>query len=357
MRRFELLVAVLACFGVVAGSARADLTGSLKKQTVELKSANSMAFGPESILFIGDSAAATIWAVATGDTATGDRAAALNIEKFDSKVAEALGSAAANITINDMKVNPATGNVFVSVSRRGGDAATAILRVDRAGKISELSLKDVPASRVTLPNVNEKRRTMTITCMAFMKDRLFVSGLSNEDFNSTLRTIPVPFPADAVKGTGIEIYHGNHGKLETASPIRSFTFLDIAGQANLLAAYQCTPLVKMPVEDLKAGSKVRGTTIAELGNQNTPLDMVVYQKDGKTFVLMSNDRRGVMKIITEGIEKVEAISTRIGGIAGVKYDTVSQLKGVEQLDRLNDTMVVLLVKGADGKNLQSVPLP
>ena len=49
----------------------------------------------------------------------------------------------------------------------------------------------------------------------------------------------------------------------------------------MLAAYTCTPLVKLPVSELKAGAHVKGTTIAELGNRNRPLDMIVYQKDGK----------------------------------------------------------------------------
>ena len=43
---------------------------------------------------------------------------------------------------------------------------------------------------------------------------------------------------------------------------------------------------------------VIGTTIAELGNRNRPLDMIVYQKNGKEFLLMSNNSRGVMKIPT-----------------------------------------------------------
>ncbi len=56
-------------------------------------------------------------------------------------------------------------------------------------------------------------------------------------------------------------------------------------QPHVLAAYTCTPLVKFPLSDLKPGEKVKGTTIAELGNRNRPLDMIVYQKDGKDYVL------------------------------------------------------------------------
>ena len=36
-------------------------------------------------------------------------------------------------------------------------------------------------------------------------------------------------------------------------------------QQYILAAYTCTPLVKIPVSDLKPGAQVKGTTIADLG--------------------------------------------------------------------------------------------
>jgi hypothetical protein len=356
MLRLRFGLAALVGVALLAGSARADLTSSLKKQSVNLQSASALAFGPESILFIGDSAGATIYAVATGDEATGDKKAPLNVDKIDTRVAEMLGVTAKDIAISAMKVNPATGNVFLAVRRKAGPGA-AIFRVDRSGKVTELALKDVPAASVQLPNASEKARAQSITCMAYSKDRLFVAGLSNEEFASTLRAVPFPFQ-QADKGAGIEIYHGSHGKFETASPIRTFTVFDISGQANLLAAYTCTPLVRIPVESLKPGEKVKGATIAELGNRNTPLDMVVYQKDGKTYILMANTARGVMKIQTEGIESTEPITKHISDKAGLKYDTVGDLKDVEKLDRLNDTMALVLVKGEnDTRSLKSVALP
>ena len=75
----------------------------------------------------------------------------------------------------------------------------------------------------------------------------------------------------------------------------------IEGEPHLLAAYTCTPLVKFPVAELKPGTQVKGTTIAELGNRNRPLDMIVYEKDGKDYLLLANSSRGVMKITTDGI--------------------------------------------------------
>jgi hypothetical protein len=85
--------------------------------------------------------------------------------------------------------------------------------------------------------------------------------------------------------------------------------------------------------------------------------MIVYQKGGKDYILLNNNSRGVMKIPTEGIDKIQAITERIPDKAGLKYDTISDLKGVEQLDRLDKERAVLLVRSGSALNLQTVPLP
>ncbi len=77
--------------------------------------------------------------------------------------------------------------------------------------------------------------------------------------------------------------------------MRTFLPFTIGNQDYILAAYTCTPLVKIPVSSLQAGAKVMGTTIAELGAGNRPLDMISYKKDGHDFILMANSSRGVMK--------------------------------------------------------------
>src|SRR5207302_6132488 len=135
-----------------------------KKGTVQLKVAGALAIGPDDVLFVGDSTGATIYALGTGDTATGDRAAALNVEKINAKFADMLGTTPEKITVGDMKVNPATGNVYFSVAR-GQGAGVAILRVDKSGKITELALTEVPNASVKLPNASEKQRAQSITSM------------------------------------------------------------------------------------------------------------------------------------------------------------------------------------------------
>jgi hypothetical protein len=354
--------AVLALAGTLlaAGAGRAaekDL--GLTKGTPDIKSAGALAFGPPGILFIGDARGAAIFAVDTGDHTAPSETGRPRVEGLDEKAAALLGIERKDLLVNDLAVNPASGNAYLSAARgKGPDAAPVVLRVDRAGKLSEVALKDVPFAKVALTDVAEgKGRPQAITHLAFAKGRLYVAGLSGEEFSSTLRSVPFPFQ-EAARGTNVEFYHTSHGRLETNSPVRTFVPYDIGGEANLLAAYTCTPLVKVPVAELKPGAKIRGTTIAELGNMNRPLDIIVYKKGDKEYLLVANSARGVMKIPTEGIEKAEGLNARVGGPTGLKYETVAGLKGVEQLDRFDADHALVLIRTQDkALNLEPIELP
>lgn len=354
MIRCSRLIAATLGLVVFTVQARADLTESLKKGTPDIKSAGALAFGTDGVLFVGDSTGGQIFAFATGDTKGGAKGD-VKIEKLTAKIADALGAAADDIAVNDFKVNPESGNLFFSISRGKGPAAVpVIIKLDRTGKMSQLELKDIPFSKVTLPNASEKQRTESITGLAYVKGQLIVAGLSNEEFASKLRALAFPFK-EADKGTSVEIIHGAHkGAVETRSPVRTFTIYDIKGKPNVMAAYQCTPLVTFPIEQLKPGEKVRGVTIAELGNGNRPLDMIVYSKDGKDYLLLANNVRGTMKIKLDGVENAKPITGAVQPKTGVPYDTIEELKNVVQLDKLDAERAVVLTTTGD---LKSVPLP
>ncbi|GAB4143889.1 MAG: hypothetical protein Tsb009_15280 [Planctomycetaceae bacterium] len=338
----------------------------VKEGTLKMKSAGPMTFGPEGVLFVGDPNGAAIYAIQTGEKSGDASKVSINVKGIDGKIAQLLGTTTGNIQINDVAVNPATGTTYLTVHRgRGPSATPVILKVDANGKLSEFSLKKVKFSKVSLDNApapggtgRRNRRVQSITDLAYINGRLIIAGLSNEEFASKLRSVEYPFE-EGDNGASIEIFHGAHGRFETRSPVRTFVPFNINGKPHVLAAYTCTPLVKFPVSQLKAGKKVRGTTIAELGNRNRPLDMIAYKKDGKHYLLMANSSRGVMKITTENIDKIEPITQRVGGggTAGLPYETIDSLKGVTQLDKLNDTHAVLLVRGKSGLDLQTIKLP
>ena len=231
--------------------------------------------------------------------------------------------------------------------------------------MSQVKLDKIPFLKATLPNppedkvVGEGRRARNhrpeaITDMAYVDGKLLVSGLTSEKAASKIREFPFPF-ADRESGTNIEIYHGNHGRLEDSSAVRTFIPMTIDGKPSLLAGFTCTPLVRFSLDSVESGSKSRGTTVAELGNMNTPLDMVAY-KDGD-HLLMSNDRRGVMKISTKDIGRDEGITERVGGVAGQKYETIDELAGTVQFDRLTDDEIVLIQQTDGAMTLKTVQLP
>ncbi|MBI3684382.1 MAG: hypothetical protein HY235_28750 [Acidobacteria bacterium] len=359
---------IALCLGLLAllllPATAANLSNSLKTGKAELKSAGPLAFGPEGILFVADPAAASIYALDTGDQKAGQPAA--EVEAINEKVAAFLGTTPDQILINDMAVNPASKKAYLSVSRgRGPDAAAVILRVDSKGKIEELSLESVKHAKVALPNApaadakdrrGQTLRQEAITDMAFIDGKLIVAGLSNEEFGSNLRVIPFPF-SSVDNGAAIEIFHGSHGRFETNAPVRTFVPYSVDNKPHVLAAYTCTPLVKFPLSDLKPGKKVLGATIAELGNRNRPLDMIVYRKGSTDYILLNNSSRGVMKLSTEKIERYAGI-TKQTEVAGMPYETIASLKGVEHLDKIDDAQALLLVRGESGAlDLKRFALP
>lgn len=357
MLKTRIVSTALAAVVMAAGSAGA---AGLSKGTPDWKSAGPLAFGPKGVVFLADSQGAAIFAVDTADTQADSAGGSLKVEGIDEKVAALLGTTTKGIVITDLAVNPASGKAYLTVSRgKGPDAAPVLVRVDRAGKPEIVSLEGVAFAKASLPNppTKERAKNESITDLAFVDGRVFIAGLSNEEFASRLLSVPFPF-ADASKGTSVEIYHGAHGKFETGSPVRTFASYQVKGEPYLLAAYTCTPLVKLPVAQLKPGAHVKGTTIAELGNHNKPLDLLVYQKDGKDFLLLTNSSRGVMKIPTDKVETQEGITKKVAETDGIAYEKIENLKGVTQLDGLDKDHALILVQTPSGaQNLETIALP
>jgi hypothetical protein len=363
MKRF-LLGATLAL--VAVGSAHAGkATAGMRVGAPTFRSMGSLTFGPDGVLFIADTKAAAVIAVSTDDTKPGVAAGSLKIAGLEKKIAGLLGTEPAQILVSDMAVNPASGAIYLSVSRgRGPEATPALVRIKGESDVELVSLEKVHFSQVALPaapaetaETRNNPRLESITDLAYQDGRLLVAGLSNEEFAATLRSIPFPFK-DTSNPTSVEIYHGAHGRFETRAPIRTFVPFMIGKEAHVLAAYTCTPLVQFPLSAIKPGAKIQGKTIAELGNRNRPLDIISYTKDGRVSLLMANSSRGVMKIVTDNMDKAEPITAPVADKKGVGYETLADWKGVDQLDKLdNKTAVVLLREESGALSLETRPLP
>ncbi len=281
-----------------------------------LRSAGVLTFGPNNVLFVGDIAAASVHALALRAT---DIVSQVDVELgnfhnfegrdlvqgVDQKLAALFGTTYDQIVINDMVVHQPSQQIFISVERgRSTGAMPAIVKVNH-GNLEILDLSGIPHSEVAIPNRPdlaamlefEPQRTFAITDIKYYNDEIFVTGVSNQRFASTLLRIPYPFTSEMATAT-VEIWHPVHGEWETRAPIIRQLIKELDGEPYLFAVYGCTPLVRFPLTALKDGAHVRGDVIGELGYGSNPLDMVSFTDpfDQKEYLVVTIDTRSASRI-------------------------------------------------------------
>jgi len=355
MRRSILSFAALSSVATIAGAA-------------DVQSISRLEAGPGNILFVADWKAARVHAIELAP-APQKAAGNFNILDLESLLSHQLGGA--RITVQDMAVRPGTDEVYVAVS--AGKARTPALfavtsdgkarRVDlKAAKSSSVPLRDAPSGSGSFWHETPER-SFTVTDMKWRDGELFVAGLSNQEFSSTLRRIRYPFGAQQ-SVSSVEIFHGGHNLMETRAPVRAMSFTKLGGKPYLVAAYTCTPLVLIPLDALQDGAHVRGKTVAELGYGNTPADMISYtmKVNGKTeeYMMLVNFNR-VSNVIP--VSELEAANARpgiekvvpFGQIAGLQVQQ-APLAGALRIDNLDDQSFVLVRRRLETDALQLVSL-
>ncbi len=351
-----LVLAVCTLFVASKYEAHESWTKDFAMGTPGVQSIDALTFGPEGILFLGDSKSATVFAIDTQDKNPVDMAEPVEMKQFDKKVAAALGTTVENISIQDMVVNPLSKKVYFAVHHADG---TPVLLTVEGETFQPVALENVMYSATAINNApaedakdqrGRSLRVWAVSDLTYNDGKLMVSGLSNQEFSSTFRSIPFPF-TDMQESASLEIYHAAHGRYETYAPIKTFTPATIDGKKYIVASYTCTPLVLFPMDELKPGTHVKGRTIAEFGNGNTPLDIITMEKDGASYLLMANSNRPVMKVNFDDIASyngslTEPVQQR-SATAGVDFITFPMVN-VLQLDKLDNTQFVMLQRKANG---------
>lgn len=358
LRTLSALVAV-ALLGVVP----------LPGLAVDVQSISHIAFAPDGTLFVADWKQASIDAIQLppAPKATG---APYNLRDFSEILDRELGHSPRKLL--DMKKRPNSDEVFVAVAVGSAQTPT-IVRVMPNGEVSRLNLKDAKATSISLKDAptgdykfwgSTPERSFTVSDMKWHDGKLYVAGLSNQKFASTLRVIPYPF-----KGTqtlaSVEMYHTAHNQMETRAPIRTMAFANINGVDTLIAAYVCTPLVIIPISELKNGAHVTGKTIAETGYGNTPVDLLRFDsKDqaGKevSYLLLTNVNRGAVMIPMSSVVAAvgkPGLSKPVdwGATAGVDVETVP-ISGTIAIDNDGNDQMVSLQRDLDSGDAQLVTL-
>ena len=355
------------CLVVISFSSYAQTEGKLP-----IKSIGTLEFNKDGILFIGDSYGGAVYAVDLGDNEQTDNLEGVNIGDLEGQVAGILGTSTDNVLIHDLAVNPISQNVYLSVSRGRAAwtskwqlpndlaAADILLTINPKGEISEASLENVSYSMIKLPNPVDEgtnhrwkkgvtTRVDAITGLKYNNGKLYIAGLSNEEFAASMWVASFPFK-DEISASTLEIFHGAHGKYETHAPIRTFVPYDFNNKEHIIAAYLCTPLVTFEASSFEDGQHIKGRTVAEFGSGNYPLDMVPYKNQGKDYILMTNSQLPLLIFDPDDVNSYEgAITEEVPGyMAGVKY-TPRSGSGMQQLDDLNEKFLIATQRLPSGK--------
>lgn len=350
------LVATVLLMVAATKDKKSELTANFTTGDPGIASMNSLSFGPEGILFVGDSKNAMIYALDTKDTKAVEKSATIGMNKFDETVAASLGTTLDNIRITDMAVNPISKVAYFSVHTKNG---TPVLLKLVGKKLENVSLKNISYSKTSLNDAvavdaKDKRgralRNWAVADLKYHNGKVMVSGLSNKEFASTFRSIPFPF-TNQQDYASLEIFHVAHGRYETYAPIKVFDIITIKNEEFLLASYTCTPLVLFPMKDLKGKKHLKGRTIAELGGGNSPLDIISFKKNGQLKFFLSNTNRPVMRINFDDIanfkESMTTPMTEFGKDAGLTYDNLPFVN-VIQMDNLDKDNTLMLRRKSNG---------
>jgi hypothetical protein len=345
------------------------LGAAVNASAAEINSISRLAAGPENVLFVADWKTARVHAINLPRSVQKPAGTAFNILDLEDLLSKQVGGA--KVTVEDMVVRPGTAEVYVAVSYGAAKTPALIVvtsdhrarRVNlKAAKSTSIALRDVPTSKYRFWRETPER-SFTVTNMKWRDGELFIAGLSNQEFASTLRRIKYPFESQQ-SVTSVEIYHTGHNLIETRAPIRAMSFATLGGKPYLVAAYTCTPIVLIPLDDLKDGAHIRGKTIAELGYGNTPADMIAYTKieQGKTedFLMLVNFERGSSIIPVSELEAASArpgIETLVpfGQIVGLNVMS-APLVGTMRLDNLDEQSFILVRRRLEKDALQLVTI-
>lgn len=312
MKRFTRCIILFAgavafsCAGAPAPSAPAKaaptLAGPFKAITV-------MTFAPEGTLFVGDSGTGKVHALTPPAQVNPAAEVPYNLKGIDAKIAALLGTTRSNVRVRDLAIHPKTKEAYLAVGRVTADrydAAIVVVNqngnarlIDPKNSTDEIQIPFAPAEGFAFYG-DVPARSLTFTDLEFHQGTLYIAGLSNADFASSLWTTPVPFGSKPTMTT-VEIYHAGHNQQETRAPIRTMKIASLNGVDHLIAAYTCTPLVVFPLSALADGAHVKGTTIAELGYGNTPGDLLTFtgqdMKQNTFPVLFLNNKNQAAQVI------------------------------------------------------------
>jgi len=336
-----------------------------------IRSVAAMTFADNDTLIVADWRGGELHALKLRPAADA-KSTPFNLKDVAPAIARALHARADRLRFEDMAFRPGSALTYIalSVERASGLPVPALVAIDAGGQVQALDLAKAVHTSIEIKNrpTAEARfwnempaAAYTVTDLLFHEGKVYVAGLSNASFASTLRVYDFPFTG-ASTTSSVEMYHAVHDQVETRAPIRKMAIATLNGEPSLIAAYTCTPLVTIPLKDLKDGAHVVGKTVAELGWGSAPVGMVSFDAGQGPMVLLTNSHKSADLMTVAAIAAGTAqpglhapIEWPAAPYLGVKAIPVP-LAGVAKLSTQDQTFLVALRRDEASGAMQLVSI-
>lgn len=314
-------------------------TSSLAQETrPDIRFAGALEFSEDGTLFVGDNHNGAIYAFEISAEPGGNQIMPSTIANIDARIAELLGVGVGAIEINDMTAHPVSKDLYISVTRISGFAAQpAIVKVSQQQELGLLDMGKLtfqkqeltefpkagetfgvrgmgpfPALPRDIAKDNVSLSSLAIMDIEYYEGELFVAGVAQENFLSSLRRISYPF--DGTQSvSSVEMYHIAHDQYESRAPIRAMSVQEIDGKPQLVAAYTCSPIVLVPLEEIADGAKISARTIMDYGN-GQPLDMISFTYkspfggEAEPMLYVTSNARAPQAIPVRGLQEAPVVT-------------------------------------------------
>lgn len=278
----------------------------------------------------------------------------IQVPDLGAQLAKLLGCPPADVLVHDVAVHPVSYLAYLSAGKKGGQESR-LFRVGPDKKVQEVPLGEVKMAAVALP-----AGTQVLDLALTAKDVIVSSTNNDRAFGSGLHRVALPLAGGKLATATTEVYHTSHKAWETRAPLISVTAFSAGGKEYLLGSTKCTPVVRIPVDEIGDKAKVKTTTIIELGGRNGPVTLLVYGAPNRSSLLVTHnntDKEGAYKVSAAVLAEGTKVNEQAPNRGGSTAETVAAWKNTKRAAALGPALAVAVIDQAGTLSLATLPLP
>ena len=346
--RSRLILGVVLLFAAAGGIAAlaAPQAGGASVQLLAMK------FDADGLLYAADAKNNELVALATVDKK--GKALPVQVPDLGAQLSRLLGSTPQDVVINDIAVHPTSFAVYLSAGKKG-TAESRLFRVAADKKVLEVPVGELKKAAVKLPE-----GTQPFDVAVTAKNVILSSSGRDRTFSSELHRVPLPLAEGKMANAQTELYHASHKAWETKAPLVAITAFTMGGKEYIVGATKCTPVVRIPVDEIGDKAKVKTTTLLELGGGNSPVSMMVYGQGPTQTLLLTHAKSaqdGAYKVPGAVLAEGTKINEQAQNRGGKNAESIAAFKNAKKAALFGPTMAVAVIDNGGSLSLATLPLP